>query len=114
MVKDEPAFAAHLAPDTRGNVVRMAKAMCRQSAIEDGEPVCSCGTDGGSCVAFGLYGGLAHAAFVLEAELQERLWVLFDAAKALGESDSAERWEALHRAVANVPESRRHSRKAPT
>lgn len=43
----------------------------------------------------------------MTAELQRRLWALFDAAKALAETESPERWAALYIAVADIPESQR-------
>jgi len=43
----------------------------------------------------------------LDAELQARLWALFDASKTACERDTPAAWAALHRAVADVPESQR-------
>lgn len=46
----------------------------------------------------------------LDAELQRRLWTLFDAAKVLsdrGDAATAEEWAAFHGAVARVPEKMR-------
>ena len=65
IVEDEPAFAAMLGPQMTSAVEHVAKAMCSYSAEdeEDGRP-CTCATDGGSCVAFGLYGHLAHVAIL--------------------------------------------------
>ncbi len=63
MVIDEPTLWASIPEDRREAVERMAKAMCRQSSKEDGEEHGPCGTpESGSCVAFGLYGGMAWAA----------------------------------------------------
>jgi hypothetical protein len=40
-----------------------------------------------------------------ESIVAHRLWLLFDAAKALCDSETPENWAALYRAVADVPES---------
>lgn len=62
MVKDEPALWQSIPEDRRHGVLRAAKAMCNQSGIDESDGPCTCDTDGGSCVAFGLYGSLAWAA----------------------------------------------------
>lgn len=66
MVRDEPSLWKSIPEDRREDVARMARAMCKQACVEDGEEPCGCtkdgATDGGSCVAFGLYGGMAWAA----------------------------------------------------
>lgn len=63
-VEDEPAFAAMLGPDMTAQVEKVSKAMCTYSAHDEGGDSCTCETDGGSCVAFGLYGHLAHVAIL--------------------------------------------------
>ena len=71
MILDEPAFASTLPPAKLRRVEVVAKAMCRHSdadeEFEDERDHCAnCDTpEGGSCVAFGLYGGVALA--VIEA-----------------------------------------------
>lgn len=62
MIKDEPGFWQSIPEDRREGVQLAAKAMCNQSGIDEGNDPCTCDTDGGSCVAFGLYGSLAWAA----------------------------------------------------
>ena len=42
-----------------------------------------------------------------DAELQRRLWRLFDVAKAICETETPAAWIDLYRAVADVPESQR-------
>ena len=64
MVDDEPAFAAQLGPKVTAEVNRIARAMCNASSREDDGALCSCPWDGGSCCAFGLFGDLAHAAWL--------------------------------------------------
>lgn len=73
MVKDEPALWQSLPENQRDGVLRMAKAMCNQSGRDEGDGLCTCETDGGSCVAFGLYGSLAWAAMqsILELRVKE-------------------------------------------
>lgn len=44
---------------------------------------------------------------LLDAELQRRLWFLFDTAKAICEVETPEAWAALYRAVADVPECKK-------
>ncbi len=41
----------------------------------------------------------------LDAVLRLRLWDVFDAAKAICDADTPERWVNLYRAVAAIPES---------
>lgn len=62
MVKDEPKFWRSIPADRRDGVLRAAKAMCNQAGVDESDEPCTCDTDGGSCVAFGLYGSLAWAA----------------------------------------------------
>ena len=61
MVDDEPALWASIPLAQRNRVLIAAKAMCNHPDSADDEP-CTCDTDGGSCIAFGLYGGMAFAA----------------------------------------------------
>lgn len=53
------------------------------------------------------YDGNDGAGQTLSAELQVRLWALFDAARAICERETPEAWAALYLAVARVPESLR-------
>lgn len=43
----------------------------------------------------------------LAAELERRLWALFDAAKVICECETPAAWATLYRAVADVPEGQR-------
>jgi|KBSMisStandDraft_5_1062788.scaffolds.fasta_scaffold2463459_2 hypothetical protein len=45
----------------------------------------------------------------LDTEVMQRLWALYDAAKAISEQGdpTVDAWVVFHRAVANVPESAR-------
>lgn len=65
MIRDEPAFYAKIPPRLREQVVIAARAMCRHRDEDADHEACRCDVDGGTCVAFGLYGD--HAFAVVDA-----------------------------------------------
>jgi hypothetical protein len=69
MIADEPAFAAELGPFLTERVELIARAMCRHRDPCEREEPCGCeGPGAGSCIAFGLYGGQALAAYRAHVE----------------------------------------------
>lgn len=78
MVKDEPTLWKSIPKHQRNRVMLASKVMCRTFGSDDGDErdhCADCGTpEGGSCVAFGLFGNMAAAVVAaLETEAINRI-----------------------------------------